>query len=222
MKPHCQASLIFATSRGTEAQRRAIDGFTGQDWEAFRALAHLVQLWVLADHDGRRAAEVALRATLGAMQPRSRESVRALVLWAVPEDQQPALESVLRADSGDTESRILAIIGFRGEGERLTLAGVTRQAELEEVDPFVVAGVVQKLLEAGKVEKGPTGGLCRFPRKFLGGGVEVDAWIDGQWQSCTVAQHGWDEQAGTVKVELEKKPCGPTQIVRVHPDFLRV
>ena len=85
-KPACQDATSWVRGRLARdgySARSVFASFTGQDASAFAAFVHLLELYVRADEAGRRAALVAMRATLWAMQPASRSFAKKAIPWAL-------------------------------------------------------------------------------------------------------------------------------------------
>lgn len=52
---------------------------TGQDWAALKAFAHLIELYLYGDLDGRRSSISAMAAVVLAMQPQARRLAKTMI-----------------------------------------------------------------------------------------------------------------------------------------------
>ena len=70
IKPCCETSVTWTSGRLKD--RSAFAPMTGQDYRAFYAFVHLVDLWLCSDGEGRRHAALAMGHALSAMQTKCR------------------------------------------------------------------------------------------------------------------------------------------------------
>jgi len=75
---------------------------TGQDRSALLAIAHCWELYARGDDDGRRAAAMAVRVLVGAMQPHTRPLAKELIAWVLDWDDRDRLWSELVDSSRGT------------------------------------------------------------------------------------------------------------------------
>lgn len=76
-KPCCQTGPAWIVERLKD--KSALAPLTGQDSRALRAFIHLVELYAVSDGEGRRAALLAMRSTVLAMQPSTRHLAKAVI-----------------------------------------------------------------------------------------------------------------------------------------------
>ena len=79
MRIPCKSARKWVCNR--LQNRYAFAPFTGQDARAFDAFAHLLELYLGSDMDGRDAAVAAMGAVLLAMQPKCRPLAKAAIPW---------------------------------------------------------------------------------------------------------------------------------------------
>lgn len=108
-RPICMSVVVFvkahARGRGVP-DKGAFAPFTGQDWKAFHAFVHLVELYAVGDTRGRTHALTAMAATIQAMQDHTRYlaklAIPAVLDWS---DEEPLWakigEEMLRLWKGD-------------------------------------------------------------------------------------------------------------------------
>lgn len=110
---------------------------------------------------------------------------------------------------------------FQDEQQQIKREEILRQAQERGVSPDRLHAAIQAEMPAATSawERSKT---ARFPRKLLDGGVAVTVRVRNDWLPATVVPGGWDQSAGTVRVELDGLPRGRFEVVPVDPAHLMV
>lgn len=79
-KPACEAAARWL--REASGDKRIFAGFTGQDFPAWEAFVHGLELYTRCDHTGQPYAIACMRGAVMAMQPKLRWVARETIPWA--------------------------------------------------------------------------------------------------------------------------------------------
>jgi hypothetical protein len=99
-KPACQAAaawILEVKGKGVLAP------FTGQDFAAFKAFVHALELYAFSDDEGRKQALLCMRHAVLAMQPKTRWIARETIPQQLDWDDREKLWPLIMGDDVEVE-----------------------------------------------------------------------------------------------------------------------